>query len=99
MKCSVRFRPFWRLTRTSANVLKADFQHFSPLSEQVIAPNTRRVYWKGYVDVRVVRIDISEHFAVPHSLTLQFGTATARPKMIGAEHVPDGLDGVLKDLV
>ncbi len=54
---------------------------------EVIAPNTHRLYWKGYIDVRVARIDISENFVLPHSLTLQLGTATGRAKVVGAEHV------------
>ena len=54
---------------------------------EVIAPNTHRLYWKGYIDVRVARIDISDNFALPHSLTLQLGTTTGRAKVIGVEHV------------
>src|SRR6185295_288221 len=38
---------------------------------EVIAPNTRRLYWKGFVDVRVARVDIAELFTLPYSLTLQ----------------------------
>ena len=54
---------------------------------EVIAPNTRRLYWKGFLDVRVVRIDIAEHVALPQSLTVQLATATGRAKVTGAEHV------------
>ena len=28
---------------------------------EVLAPNTQRLYWKGYIDVRVARIDIGEN--------------------------------------
>ena len=54
---------------------------------EVLAPNTRRLYWKGYIDVRVARIDISEDFVLPQSLALQLGTATGRAKVTGAEGV------------
>ena len=26
---------------------------------EVLAPNTQRLYWKGYIDVRVARVDIA----------------------------------------
>ena len=31
---------------------------------EVLAPNTRRLYWKGYIDVRVEVVDIAEDFAI-----------------------------------
>jgi len=54
---------------------------------EVLAPNTRRLYWKGFVDVRVARVDIAEQFTLPYSLTLQLGTATGRAKVTGVEQV------------
>lgn len=54
---------------------------------EVLAPNTQRLYWKGFVDVRVARVDIGEVFALPYSLTLQLGTTTGRAKVAGAEQV------------
>jgi regulator of protease activity HflC (stomatin/prohibitin superfamily) len=54
---------------------------------EVLAPDTQRLYWKGFVDVRVARVDIAEVFALPYSLTLQLGTATGRAKVAGAEQV------------
>jgi regulator of protease activity HflC (stomatin/prohibitin superfamily) len=54
---------------------------------EVLAPNTRRLYWKGFVDVRVARVDIAEQFALPHSLTLLLGTATGRAKVAGVDQV------------
>lgn len=54
---------------------------------EVLAPNTRRLYWKGFVDVRVARVDIGERFALPPSLTLLLATPAARAKVAGAEQV------------
>jgi regulator of protease activity HflC (stomatin/prohibitin superfamily) len=54
---------------------------------EVLGPNTRRLYWKGFVAVRVARIDIAEQVALPHSLTLQLGTTTGRAKVAGVEQV------------
>jgi regulator of protease activity HflC (stomatin/prohibitin superfamily) len=36
---------------------------------EVLAPDTRRLYWKGFVDVAIVKIDISRDFEV-HDATL-----------------------------
>src|SRR2546421_675733 len=41
---------------------------------EVLAPNTRRLYWKGYVEVRFERIDIATHFAVEPKLVPQLVT-------------------------
>ncbi len=54
---------------------------------EVLAPGTRRLYWKGFVDVRVTRVDIAGEFALPHSLTLLLGTATGRAKVTGVDQV------------
>lgn len=54
---------------------------------EVLAPDTRRLYWRGFVDVRVARVDIAREFALPYSLTLALGTATGRARVTGAEHV------------
>jgi regulator of protease activity HflC (stomatin/prohibitin superfamily) len=54
---------------------------------EVLAPSTRRLYWKGFVDLRVVRVDIAERFALPHSLTLHLGTSTGRAKVAGVDQV------------
>jgi len=54
---------------------------------EVLAPNTRRLFWKGFVDVRVARVDIGERFALPPSLTLLLATPPARAKVAGAEQV------------
>jgi regulator of protease activity HflC (stomatin/prohibitin superfamily) len=53
----------------------------------VLGPNTRRLYWKGFVDVRVARIDIAQTYTLPQSLTLQLGTTTGRAKVTGVDQV------------
>jgi regulator of protease activity HflC (stomatin/prohibitin superfamily) len=35
---------------------------------EVLAPSTRRLYWKGYIDVRVDVVSIAEDFAIPQAL-------------------------------
>jgi regulator of protease activity HflC (stomatin/prohibitin superfamily) len=57
---------------------------------EVLAPNTRRLYWKGYVDLRFEKIDIATEFAVPQSLVPQFAAALGR----GTGKVA-GMEGVL----
>lgn len=54
---------------------------------EVLGPNMRRLYWKGFVDVRVARVDIAEQVALPQSLTLQLGTTTGRAKVVGVDQV------------
>ena len=54
---------------------------------EVLVPSTRRLYWKGFVDVRVARVDIAEQIALPHSLTLALGTTTGRAKVAGVDQV------------
>ena len=38
---------------------------------EVLAPNTHRLYWKGYIDVALERVDISERLRAAASLTPQ----------------------------
>ncbi len=38
---------------------------------EVLAPNTRRLYWKGYVEVRVDKLDIAAEFALAPALVAQ----------------------------
>lgn len=54
---------------------------------EVLEPSTRRLYWKGFVPVRVTRVDISELLALPHNLVQQLGSAAGRTKVAGAEQV------------
>jgi regulator of protease activity HflC (stomatin/prohibitin superfamily) len=57
---------------------------------EVLAPNTRRLYWKGYIDLRFERIDIGTDFTVDPTLVPQLTVAVMR----GAAKVA-GVDGVM----
>jgi len=55
---------------------------------EVLAPNTRRLYWKGYVDLAFERIDIAADFAVDAKLVPQLvalGPGGFKAKVTGAE--------------
>jgi len=55
---------------------------------EVLGPNTRRLYWKGYVDVRLEKLDISTDFAIPAALASQLVSGAPRgQKVSGAEGV------------
>jgi regulator of protease activity HflC (stomatin/prohibitin superfamily) len=57
---------------------------------EVLAPNTRRLYWKGYIDVRFEVVNIATDFAIAKTLAAKLTAGAAR----GAVKVA-GLDGVL----
>jgi regulator of protease activity HflC (stomatin/prohibitin superfamily) len=61
---------------------------------EVLAPNTRRLYWKGYVDLAFERINIGTDFAVDAKQVPQLIAALARGSVKIA-----GADGVLAALV
>lgn len=50
---------------------------------EVLAPNTRRLYWKGYIDVRVEKVDVATDFAIDPQLAPQLVAGT-RAKVAGA---------------
>jgi regulator of protease activity HflC (stomatin/prohibitin superfamily) len=50
---------------------------------EVLAPNTRRLYWKGYIDVRVDKVAIADEFAIDPKLVPQLVAGT-RAKVAGA---------------
>ena len=69
---------------------------------EVLAPQSRRLYWKGYIDVRVERLDIATDFAVPEKLVPQLVAALARGSVkdlgaagVLAAQVPQHHAGVL----
>lgn len=69
---------------------------------EVLAPNTRRLYWKGYIDLAFERIDIASNFEVEPRLVPQLialGPAGFKAKVTGAEvygvQVPQFNVGVL----
>ncbi len=57
---------------------------------EVLAPNTRRLYWKGYIDLRFERVDIATDFVVDPKLVPQLIAALTRGTVKVA-----GADGVL----
>ena len=54
----------------------------------MLAPNTRRLYWKGYIDVRLEKLDIATDFAVPAALASQLVAGAPRGQKVA------GTDGV-----
>ena len=53
---------------------------------EVLAPDTRRLYWKGFVDVRVDKLDIARDFAVEPVLARQVMTGMAKgARVVGIE--------------
>jgi regulator of protease activity HflC (stomatin/prohibitin superfamily) len=50
---------------------------------EVLAPNTRRLYWKGYIDVRIEKVDVATDFAIDPQLVPQLVAGT-RAKVAGA---------------
>src|SRR5262245_37373636 len=55
---------------------------------EVLAPNTRRLYWKGFIDLRFERIDIATDFSVERKLVPQLVTLGAtgfKAKVTGAD--------------
>ena len=56
---------------------------------EVLAPNTRRLYWKGYIDVRHEVVSIAEDFTVAKALVpkLVAGIARGAVKVVGADGV------------
>lgn len=60
------------------------------LLTEVLAPNTRKLYWKGYIDVRVTKLDIESKFRVDNKLGVQLVEFTGtqfKSRVIGAEQV------------
>ena len=57
---------------------------------EVLAPNTRRVYWKGYIDVRFEKLNIATEFRVANELVAQLvelSGAGFKAKVTGAAGV------------
>ena len=52
---------------------------------EVLAPNTRALYWKGYLDIRVENVSVETSFAIPEKLAKE--VLGAKLKMPGAELV------------
>jgi len=55
---------------------------------EILAPDTRRLYWKGFVDVSVATIDIARDFAIDAELARRLLTHNARGQRLpGSENV------------
>ena len=55
---------------------------------EVLAPNTRRLYWKGYVDLRFEKMDIDVDFTIRAALASQLVAGTQRTqKVSGTEGI------------
>jgi regulator of protease activity HflC (stomatin/prohibitin superfamily) len=57
---------------------------------EVLRPNTRRLYWKGYIDVRVDKLNIATDFRIDGTLVPQLAEFTPsgyKAKVTGAEAV------------
>ena len=55
---------------------------------EVLAPSTRRLYWKGYIDIRLETVDIAEKFAVSAPLVTQLVASGPRvSKVVGSDGV------------
>jgi regulator of protease activity HflC (stomatin/prohibitin superfamily) len=57
---------------------------------EVLAPNTRRLYWKGFVELKFERIDISEQFAIETKRVaelIEFVGPGFKAKLPGASNV------------
>jgi regulator of protease activity HflC (stomatin/prohibitin superfamily) len=57
---------------------------------EVLAPNTRRLYFKGYLEQRFERLDIATDFRVPAELVpqlIEFGASGFKAKVPGANGV------------
>ena len=61
---------------------------------EVLAPNTRRLYWKGYIDLRFEKIDIANEYVIAPALTQEITALILR----GGVKV-SGNDGVFVALV
>jgi regulator of protease activity HflC (stomatin/prohibitin superfamily) len=56
---------------------------------EVLAPNTRRLYWKGYIDVKFESVDIATEFAIAPALVPKIAALILRGavKIAGSEGV------------
>ena len=95
-----RFDPLRRLTVEKFALANTRFEN--GVLAEVLAPNTRRLYWKGYLSQEFERIDIATDFTVDAKLVPQLVTLGAtgfKAKVTGADvyavQVPQFNVGVL----
>jgi regulator of protease activity HflC (stomatin/prohibitin superfamily) len=57
---------------------------------EVLAPNARRLYWAGYIDVIVDKVNISNEYRIDEQLTRQlveFANSGCKAKIVGASAI------------
>lgn len=55
---------------------------------EVLAPNTRRLYWKGFIDIRLEKLSIADTFDVDKKLLAKLAPVTGKVKKV------TGLEGL-----
>jgi regulator of protease activity HflC (stomatin/prohibitin superfamily) len=68
-------------------------RHENGVLVEVLAPDTRRLYWKGYVDVRVDKLDIAQDAELPPELARRILATGQRGKPVA------GADAILPVIV
>jgi regulator of protease activity HflC (stomatin/prohibitin superfamily) len=69
--------------------------------DEVLAPNTRRLYWKGYIEVRHEVVKVADELAIEPKLAAQLVNAAGQARVAGAANavlvtvVPEHAVGVL----
>jgi regulator of protease activity HflC (stomatin/prohibitin superfamily) len=77
-------------TRVELGSTEVGLRYENGILVEVLAPNTRRLYWKGYVDVRVDKIDVGEDLRIDSRLVpqlVEFAGTTFRARVTGASEV------------
>lgn len=75
--------------RVELGETQAGLRYENGVLAEVLAPATRRLYWKGLVDVRVDVVDVAQSAELPAALALQLSSTQLRPRPVS------GLGGVL----
>lgn len=81
---------FTEFVRVELNESQAGLRYENGVLVEVLPPATRRLYWKGLVELRVDVVDVAAAPELPLALTLQLGQAQLRPRPVA------GLAGVLQ---
>lgn len=68
---------------------EAGLRYENDVLAEVLAPGTRRLYWKGVIDHRLDRVDLADAFALPQGLVLRLTQPTLRARAV------QGANGVL----
>jgi regulator of protease activity HflC (stomatin/prohibitin superfamily) len=69
------------------------------LLADILPPGTRRLYWKGVVDITTEIIDISEEYEIPHAAPLVYAKTGVLPQRVSesiySQEVPEYQIGLL----